>query len=300
MSTINIKDNANIKDSATLGDHIRHRMSGGPVKTKIIITDHNTGKVLGEISNKILVPGSMITASRQFGLDYPMIPFPTYNSELDLDNSYPDWDWDNHPPTNDIITCLWCAGRSGAGSSPNEVAVVKNTDKIRKNNDILPFRYIEIGEQVSDISTDEREVYFGRRTFTDARGKNVRAYYFKKFDTDPQLNIKYIDGTEVTEDMWSQEQRQSVEIYIEMRLAISRIDFREYFTSKDDWSDADISTISLVTAWYDRLPDDPEHPVGAPTYKYYQDILPFSKFNFRAEKLDDKTRAIDFNYQIFY
>lgn len=303
MSTINIKDNANIRDcSGTLGEHIMHRLSGGPIKTKIIITNHDTGEVLGEISNKILVPGSMITASKQFGLEYPMIKFPTYNSELFLDRRHADWE--DAPDSSGFITCLWCAGDSGCGSSPDDVVVVKNTDRIGITKDILPFRYIEVGENDRDITADEREVYFGRRTFTDDRGVMMRAYYFKKFDTEPQLNIKYLDGTEVTENMWSQtgQDNQAVEIYVEMRLALSRTDFREYFAIKkpDPTVLAEVSTISLVTAWSEKIPDDPDAPLGAPTYYYYQDILPFSKFNFRTEKLDDKTRAIDFNYQIFY
>lgn len=299
MSTINIKDFANIRDcSDSMKAHIMHRLAGGPIKTKIIITDHNTGEVLGEVSNKILVPGSMLTASKQFGLEYPQIEFPTYNHDLLLDNRHDDWS--QGKDSSDFITCLWCAGNSGCGSSPDDVVVVKNTDRIGLTYDILPFRYIEVGDEDRDITADERELYFGRKTFTDGT-TNVRAYYFKKFDTDPQLNIKYVDGTEVTEEMWSGESNQAVEIYVEMRLALSRVDFREYFAAKktDPNVLAEVSTISLVTAWSEQLAD-PNAPTGAPTYYYYQDILPFSKFNFRTEKLDDKTRAIDFNYQIFY
>ena len=288
MSSINIADNAGMHDSinkkTSMNDFIKMRMKGGPTKTKIIIKDHDTGEVLGEISNKILVPGSMITACNQFGLHYPFIEFPTYNEDLDLDNSVEAWSVD--PPDNPIITCLWCAGRDGFATSPNEVYTVSNIDRIEPA-DMLAFRYVDIGE---DDSVD-RDVYFGRRY--NSTTQKV-AYYFKKFDTEPTLHINYIDGTEVESNMWTAGINQSVEVYMEMKLCVTKIDFREYFDEVLGWDNADISTISLVTAWYREYEESGE------TYKYYQDILPFSKFNFKAEELVDRTRALDFNYQIFY
>lgn len=287
MAQITLKDHANMSDRGrnTLPKFVTHRMSAGPVKTKIIIKDHNTGEILGEVSNKILVPGSQVTACKQFGLD-PIINFPTYNEELDLDKSTEPWEVE---PENPYITCLWCAGRDGAATSPNEVYVVNNTDRIEPVDDILPFQYRDIED---DLDHDAREIYFGKRT-NSVTGKI--SYFFKKFDTTPQLHINYIDGTEVTEDMWSVVTNQSVEIYVEMKLAVTKNDFRDYFEEVIGWDNADISTISLVTAWYTEEEDG---TVGV--CKYYQDILPFSKFNFKAEELVDKTRAIDFTYQVFY
>ena len=280
--TINLKDSCNIKDHN--GPTINQRLHAGPKGTKIIIKDHNTGKVLGEICNKILVPGSQVTACNQFGLQ-PVVNFPTYNTELGLDESYEEW---SETPVNPPITCLWCVGRDGAGSSPNEVITVVNTDRIEPvYDDIIPFRYIASGG--SDLSDDDREIYFGRKE--DAG--NI-AYYFKAFDTSPQLHIEYLDGTVVTHDMYSIPTNQPVEVYIEMRLSITRYDLREYFNEVLGWDDANISTVSLVTAWYDEI------EVDGKTFKYYQDIIPFSKFNFRSEDLTDETRAIDFNYQIYY
>ena len=292
MAKITLKDHANMSDkSSTIKEQITHRMNAGPTKTKIIITDHNTGEVLGEISNKILVPGSQITACKQFGLDQ-IINFPTYNQsdQLDLDKSVDPW---SEEPLNPQITCLWCAGRDGAATSPNEVYVVNNTDRIEPVNDILPFVYVDINE---DLGVDGRDIYFGKRT-NSVTGKI--SYYFKKFDTTPQLHINYIDGTEVTEDMYTVVTDQSVEIYVEMRLSVTRNDFRDYFNEVIGWDNADISTISLVSAWYTEEEDTlPDGTTGI--FKYYQDIIPFSKFNFKAEELVDLTRAIDFTYQVFY
>ena len=77
---------------------------------------------------------------------------------------------------------------------------------------------------------------------------------------------------------------------------------RDYFDKVLGWANADISTISLLTAWYDAtIPEDPEQEEEYQTrYKWYQDVLPFSKFNFKAEDLSELNRAIDFIYQIYY
>lgn len=282
--TINIRESAAINDSINRNKTIRERLHSGPVKTKIIIKDHNTGEILGEVHNKILVPGSQITACNQFGLKQ-IINFPTYNTGLNLYNSYPEWEVE---PKNMPITCLWCAGRDGAGSSPNEVYTVTNTDRIEIVNDILPFRYVPLDQ---DLNADDREIYYGR----SINGTTQKvSYFFKTFDSQPQLHIEYLDGTEVTSDMWSVVTNQPVEIFIEMRLSVGRLDFREYFEEVLGWDKANINTVSLVTAWYDDFEE------GDLTFKYYQDIIPFSKFNFRTEDLTDLTRAIDFNYQVFY
>ena len=126
------------------------------------------------------------------------------------------------------------------------------------------------------------------------KGERI-AYYFKAFDTSPQLNLRYADGTIVTAaNIYNYPSDQKLECFVEMRLRITRLDFRDYFEEVLGWDNADISTISLVTAWYDEFEEN-EH-----VYKYYQDIIPFSKFNFKAEDLRDLTRALDFTYQVFY
>lgn len=298
MQQFAVKDKVQIKD----------RLSGGPRRTRIIMRDHNTGEIIYEGSNKVLTPGSQISICKQFGLQQSVI-FPTYNTELELDNSlnpFPDTQ-----PYNDPITCLWCAGRSGAGSSANEVNVVSNVNRIAPDLvdgtlnqyvDIVPFRYVD---STDDLDQDEREIYFGRKSFLDpttGEPNGKVAYFFKRFDTDPQLNVRYLDGTEVTKNMYKLDSSQQVEVYVEMKLSITRQDFRDYFDDVLGWGSADISAISLLTAWYDDTicenpnADDPDKIY----YKYYQDILPFSLFYFQAQSLADLNKAIDFTYQVYY
>lgn len=285
-----LKDYHNISDG--VGNRtISERMKSGPVKTKIVITDHKTGKVLEEVENKILVPGSQMTACNQFGID-PVVYFPTYNQELGLENSFEPY---TVQPFNDPITCLFCIGRGGAGSSPGETLVVSNTDRIEPKNDILPFRYVDPD---NDLDDDQRKIYFGRKL--EDNGKI--GYYFKAFDTLPQLHVRYLDGTEVTPSMYNIDSSQQVEVYVEMRLSVTRNDFREYFDKVIGWENADISTLSLLTAWYnDTICENPEAEDEYKVYyKWYQDVLPFSKFNFKRKDLLDLTEAVDFNYQVYY
>lgn len=285
---ITLRDEHIIGDKLTIG----HRMNGGVKKTRIQIIDHHTGVILYEGENKTLVPGSQMTACKQFGID-PVVPFPTYNSVLDLENSHGDYEID---PMNEPITCLWCAGRSGFVKSPNEVLVVSNTDRIEPVDDIIPFRYVT---PENDLDADQRNVYFGRHV--DPLTDRI-SYFFKKFDTRPQLHVRYLDGTEITSNMYEIDSSQIAEVYVEMRLAVNRLDFRSYFDQVLGWENATISTISLCTAWYDRtICENPDaDDIDKVYYRWYQDILPFSKFNFKEEELDNLDRAIDFNYQVFY
>lgn len=283
-----------IHDSHDMKDHLGNVINeslGGIKKTKLKVIDRSTGEVIREGHNKVLVPGSQITACKQFGLEQA-VAFPTYNSLLGLDNSHKDWEIQ---PANDPITCLWAVGRDGFDTSPNEVNIVTNTDRIEPVDDIVPFRYVP---KNSSLSVEMRDIYFGKRTMGDYEG-----YYFKKFDTQPQLHVRYIDGTEVTNKMYSVNTDQAVEVYVEFRLSVTRMDFREYFNRVLGWDKATISTLSLMTAWYDNI-TWLEHPIEDPTkdiyYRYYQDIIPFTKWNFREIDLTDLTSGVDFIYQVYY
>ena len=296
------RDNANARDILRMIEH-----KAGPTKTRIIIKDHDTGEVLQNIENKVLVPGSQSTACKQFGIS-PIVNFPTYNTELNLDNHCNHPDFPAIQPFNEPITCLWCAGRLGASGSPNEVYTVSNTDRILPDvdvrtdglywyKDIVPFRYVSPDY---DLDYDQRQIYFGRKEFTN---NNRVGYFFKAFDTLPQLHIRYLDGTEVTKTMYSIDSSQQVETYVEMRLSVTRKDFRDYFDEVIGWDNANISSISLCTAWYDNVThaeDDSVSDDQKVYYKWYYDILPYSKFNFNQESLVSLNRAIDFNYQVYF
>lgn len=278
--TILLNDFADIKDTID-GKIIRDRLNAGPKGTKIIMTDHDNGKVLGEYENKVVITGSQLNACKIFNLD-PEVIFPDYNRELGLDNTL---DYSVVKPKNEPFVCLFCIGDSGCGEEPQNVFKASFTDRIEPIDDIIPFRYVDPDH---DLNKDLRKYYFGRREYTS---KNRIAYYFKSFDTQPQLHLRYTDGTQITSDMYNIQTDQAAECYVQMRLRVTRTDFRDYFEQVRGWDKARISTLSLCFAWYDDTIDD---------YKWYQQIQPYSKLNFSFEYLVDLTKAIDFQYNVYY
>ena len=289
---IDVKDSHNITDRLTANKIIRHRLAAGPSKTVIKIIDKATGKVLDTGHNSIMLEGSQIAACKMFNLDQ-VVPVPTYNSMLGLDHTI-GTDWDTQPYTDPCV-CLWCAGRDGFDNSVNEVNALSNLDLIRPDS-IIPFRYVP---ETEDLSRELRSIYFGRKTLED---KEMIAYYFKAFDTTPALHVRYLDGTEVTSNLYQVDSSQIAEIWVEMKLSVTRNDFRDYFDRVIGWDNADFSTISLLIGWYDNtIPENPDAPASDRVfYKWYQDVVPFSKWNFKAIDLTELTEGVEFTYQVFF
>lgn len=299
---------------------IKQIMTGDrcPNRTSITIVDHNTGEILQEIHNKIVVPGGQVAAMKLWGLPRK-IDFPTYDTDMKLEKCpsepYAEEENDNGNP----IICLWCAGRDGFLSSPNEEIIVTNTDRIQPTTVVtidgkkhtyrmingvaqiqtedeiftgmVPFRYVTA---TNDLDYNNREIYFGRKTFEDG----YVAYYFKAFDTDPQMFISYLDSTDVQEDMWEVNSTQQVEVYVETRLNINRLDFRDYFDKVLGWDHSDISSISLLLAY--PIEDEENTNSNGDPMVYYRDVIPYNKLNFKAEDFKDLDKALDFIYRVYY
>ena len=266
---------------------ITEKFHHGPRATEIIITDHDSGKELGRYHNKILVPGSVFSASNAFGVE-PPIKLPSYNKELSLENTTSE-----EEPKNDPIVCLFCVDDSGCGTLQKEIFKVNYNDRIEPET-MFPFRYVD---KSNDLTVDQRQFYYGRKELTDDENNKV-AYYFKTFDTTPQMHLRYIDGTQINDEFYNTESEQAVECYVETRLRITRLDFRDYFEAKLGWDKARVSSLSLCYAWYDTKAEEEGGPEGG--YKYFQDIMPYSKLNFSYEWLVDLTKAIDFQYRVYY
>lgn len=274
--SLKLTDSANIHEMYKI---LRRREGGGPKGTRILIKDHDTGEVLSDNHNKILISGAQFTACKQWGLD-AVVPFPTYNEEFSLEGTL---DYETVQPMNEPIICLFGVGQGGCGTSVSDVFPVRYTERIEPK-DMLPFRYVD---EEHDLNDDMRKVYFGR--YIDDNG--MIRYMFKAFDTEPQLHLRYLDGTEINEDLYNIDSSQNAECYVEVRLRITRLDFRDYFEKVTGWDNALINTLSLCYAWYDDTQGD---------YIYYQQILPLSKLNFPTEWLVDLTKAIDIIYQVYY
>ena len=112
------------------------KFKGGPKRTRIIIRDHDTGEVLGDLENKVVITGSIFSAMNAFGVETPVV-LPSYNTELELDNTL---DYSTGEKLNQPIVCLFCVGDSGCGATQKDVYKANFTDRIEPLNDIIPFK----------------------------------------------------------------------------------------------------------------------------------------------------------------
>ena len=246
---ISLNDKHSITDLLLNDEGLAKRLQGNHQKTKIAITDANTGELLGEYSNKILTTGSMFSACKAFGIESELI-LPSYNTEMHFEEDQAG-DRGNY---DESFVCLFCVGDDGCGETQKDVFVCNYDDRIEPLNksdldtgnvaalklQIFPFRWQSAG---ADLPDELRKYYFGRKIYGDKI-----AYFFKKFDTTPELHVKYADGTQVDDNMYTNDTDQGIECYIETRLRITRNDFRDYFENVIGWDNARISTVSLCYA----------------------------------------------------
>ena len=268
---LNFKDTIDIEDKIIISSD-----KGGPKGSRILFIDDETGKPYREEHNKQVIAGSQFTAMRQFGLK-PAVKFPNYNQELGIDPT--DMGLDN----NDI-TCLFCCGNGGCGNEADQVYPVKFASRIHPK-DLVPFRYQQMDD---DLTAAQREIYFGRKEIPE---DNRIAYYFKAFDSIPQLHPKFIDGTQIGSDVYELATSMRATYYVEVKLKITRSDLRDFYLATDKLGNARINQISLLTAHVEE---------GTDGFKYYKNIQPLTQLNFTNEWLVDLNKSITILYQIFY
>ena len=228
--------------------------------------------------NKVIVDGSMFTAMKHFNI-LPVVNLKDYNTSLGLENIDP------LAPSEQLQSqvVLFCVGTSGCGVEQSQVYDVDYTKWINPE-DLVPFRF-QLAD--NDLSDEMREKYFGRKKI-DAL--NRIAYYFKAFDTTPIMHAQYIDGTPIDENIYVSENTTDVEVYVEMKMSITKEDCRDFFVATSGINDAKINTISLLTGY----------PKTYNGHTYYQGVRPLTRLNFSNEPLVDLTKGIDIVYDLFY
>lgn len=245
--------------------------------TEIIFKDLETGEPILTTKNKVIIAGSQTVACKMFDLE-ELVHLPTYNEDLTLDNSQAY----GTTPENTPKCCLFACGTQGCGKENSQVVPVKYTGRIAPEGDLVPFRY-QLPQ--NDLSAELREKYFGRKTLDDRI-----AYYFKGFETEPALKMRFVDGTVIDADLYNSQNQTDAETFIEMTMRVTKEDFRDYFRATTGINDARINSISLLTAWYTE----------SEGYKWYQDIKPFTQLNIPNEPLIDLTKGIDITYHIYF
>ena len=228
--------------------------------------------------NKVICDGSMFTASKHFDI-VPPIDLPTYNEALNLENIVPLTSRERL----DSLVCLFCLGTSGCGPEASQVFDVDYTKWIAPD-DMVPLRY-QLAD--NDLSDEDREKYFGRK---EIPAMNRIAYYFKAFELEPIFKAQYVDGTPIDEHLYVSDNVIDVEVFVELKLSITKRDCRDFFIAHSGINDAKVNTISLCTAY-------PKYYNG---HTYYQGIRPLTRLNFSNESLIDQTKGIDIIYDLFY
>lgn len=244
---------------------------------EVIFKDIDTGKTLLTVHNKVIIAGSQFVAQKVF--DMPeKVHLPTYNESLGLQGSEPH----GTSPVNIPKVCLFCCGTKGCGTESSQVYPVQYTKRIAPSADLVPFRY---QLKQNDLSDELRLKYFGRKETEDRY-----AYYFKAFESEPVMYMRYVDGTIIDENIYESQNETDAETFVEMSLQITKDDFRDYFSATTSINDAKINSISLLTAWYTQNEG----------YKWYQDIIPLTQLNIPNEPLIDLTKGIDITYHIYF
>lgn len=235
--------------------------------------------LINEGDNKVIVPGSILAARKFFPELIPTVVTPSYNDSLGLDSIQ------SLTTTEEINAsiCLFAVGTDGCGEENSQVIDVDYTKWIDPIS-LVPFKY---QPSTADLSAEERNLYFGRKTIT---GANRIAYYFKGFNSTPELKVQYTDGTSMDENLYTTDNNMGGEVYVEMKMSIEPEDCRDYPKETTGINSAKVNTISLLTAF----------PKTINGYTYYQSIRPMTKYNFPNEPLIDETKGFDIIYDLYF
>lgn len=245
--------------------------------TEIIFRKLGTNIEVGRTHNRVVIAGSQFTAMKHFNLP-ELLALPTYNQDLGLDHSL------SHgtAPDNLPIICLFGCGIGGCGPENSQVYPERFVGRIDPTLELIPFQY---RLPQDDLNASERMKYFGRKSTNERI-----AYYFKAFETEPEMHARFVDGTLLDSSAYESANKSDAEFYVEMSMQITKDDFRQYFQAVTGINDARVNSISLLTAWYSE----------SDGYKWYQDITPMTQLNIPNEPLIDLTKGIDIIYHIYY
>ena len=250
-----LEDGVLVQDNTSLGKPVRLNTHGHGTRPRGVVSAyvHGTNIPLFEgRKNKVICDGSMFTASKHFDIA-PPINLPSYNTALNLENIVPL----TTKERIDSLVCLFCVGVGGCGPEQSQVYDVDYTKWIDPD-DLIPLRY-----QLADNDLS---------------------------DSEPSFKAQYVDGTPIDEHLYASDNVIDVEVFVELKMSITKRDCRDYYIAHSGINDAKINTISLCTAY----------PKPYNGHTYYQEIRPLTKLNFSTESLIDLTKGIDIVYDLFY
>lgn len=245
---------------------------------KVRIIDKKTGAVVFQGTNKSMLSWSEFAALRMFDIEGDNFITPSYNTQMDLDNTQLN-------SKNDLglgyKIFLFCIGTSGCAVGSQIKFEVSNKNWIEPT-DLVPFRYQPIGDDLDDVL---RTHYFGRKTMRD---RNRIAYYFKRFDSDPIVNKVYEDGSPWTSSVYSDKTSLSARVRVDLTCTVDEDDGRDWFSQTSGINDARFNCLGLLTAW----------PAQIDGYTYFQDVRPVTRLNFPNKVLSELGDSWEVRYSI--
>lgn len=258
-------------DKLNLGD------SHSIKKTKVQVINDINGEVVFEGPNKFIIAGSSYTAQNHF----PNLIIPThtrtYNDALGLDNTRA------INGIRDDRILLFSIGTDGCGVDQHQVKDVQYS-KWCDPTKLIPFRYVD-----ANLDDVPRDMYFGRKDMATINGKI--AYYFKKFDSEPQWIQRYVsDKLPVGSNVYDSARTDEIESFVELRFKVSKDDCKQFFDATLGLQHSKINTVSLLTAYEEEINGQ----------IYYQNIRPITKINFPNEPLFDLNKGLVIIYHIYY
>lgn len=276
----NIHDSISLTNTKTGNKEIVNPYKGNKygLRTKVVITNKETGEVVFTGRNKTMISGSEFMALHAFYLPHEDYITPTYNTALSLDNTVI-----TKTPENTYCTQLFCMGTSGCNRESALKYEVINKDWIAPE-DLVPFQYVPYNK---DLDATYRTIYFGRKALTDAK---MVAYYFKKFDSDPVLIRQLEDGTPIDSNIYSDTTELPAQVIVSNSLTITKTDGRDYFINTTGINDSRFNCIELCLAWYKVING----------FSYYQDIRPCTRINFPNKYLSDLGASWAISYMIYF
>ncbi len=293
------KDRVNLRDN--------HSKKPGVAFTDICIVDPITGKVLQRTHNRVVLGGSLFTASKFFDIEPPTNQAYDSISELAIVNSSGTKGQYQKPTDpsklkelrNSEKVCLFAVGVGGCSAADTGSIITPEYAARIEPDNLVPFRTVSAG--TVDISGISKYHGVGTRRLGQNQKKDYDCYYFKEFDNDPIISVRDIaSANSAISDsdligIYSNADTKNIDVMVELNFKITKEECREFANAKEDGkiTTTILSAFSLISCYKTLKP-------GSLTEYNYENFQPITLFNIAGENMTDPTKGLDIIYHIYF